>query len=183
MSEGPTVHGIEHIGMTVPNMAEATRFFEQAFAAQHLYDLLSPDREGDVAPPSSVLTNMIGVEPGAAMLHIRMLRLGSGPNLELFCFSAPQQRPPAAPNDFGVGHLGILVDDLEGVAQRIVDAGGSMLDGPIDLPGLESGDGNRFWYARAPWGSLIELTSLSSPQAYYATTPQRRWLPESKPLP
>jgi catechol 2,3-dioxygenase-like lactoylglutathione lyase family enzyme len=41
------VHGIDHVGITVPDIEAATRFFEAAFDAQVIYDSksLSDERE------------------------------------------------------------------------------------------------------------------------------------------
>jgi catechol 2,3-dioxygenase-like lactoylglutathione lyase family enzyme len=39
------VRGINHVGLTVPNIDEATRFFKEAFGAKVAYDGLSYDDE------------------------------------------------------------------------------------------------------------------------------------------
>lgn len=178
------IYGVEHLGITVPDVEAATRFFVDVFNAEFLYELTPPPgTPGRFSPPPEILTAHIGTVPGTTSLQVRMLRLGNGANIELFAFSSPEQRSPARPNDFGLQHFAVLVDDIEAMGARIQEHGGELLDGPNDLPGLEGGAGNRFWYTRTPWGSIIELVSINSPQAYYATTPKRRWVPSPKELP
>lgn len=106
-----------------------------------------------------------------------MLRLGEGPNIELFTYSDTEQRDPVAPNDFGIQHFCVYVDDIDASAQRLAQAGATLLSEPNPLPGGDTGEGNRYLYARTPWGSTIELVTYPSPQAYEAGTSLRRWRP------
>lgn len=76
-----TVRAIEHIGITVPDLEQATVFFAEAFESG------------------------LGVPEGATIGAIRMLRLGEGPDLELVTYPSLQaykagtplrrRRPPA----------------------------------------------------------------------------------------
>jgi catechol 2,3-dioxygenase-like lactoylglutathione lyase family enzyme len=165
------IRGIEHVGITVPDLDKATRFFEQAFDAEFLYELMVGPVGGDW------LEAAVGVPPGTELMHIRMMRLANGPNLELFVYRSEVQRPPVLPSDFGLQHFAICVDDIDAVAARILAAGGTLLAGPLDLPGGDAGPGNRFMYTRTPWGSTMELVTFKSPLAYEASTRKRRWRP------
>jgi catechol 2,3-dioxygenase-like lactoylglutathione lyase family enzyme len=176
--------GVDHIGITVPDIDAATTFFVDAFDAVVLYDLIvdgamaSP--EGGQAPRIAVdLSEILGVPRAAEIRCQRMLRLGNGPSLELFEYVNVAQSPVAAPNDFGLQHVALYVDDIEEVASRIDRAGGTLLKGPNDLPGLEAGLGCQYRYTRAPWGSTIELITYPSTQVYESVTAVRRWKPEA----
>jgi len=73
--------------------------------------------------------------------------------------------------------------DIDAAAAQFEKAGGTLLSDPLDLPGGDAGPGNRFLYARTPWGSTpwgstVELVTCPSAQAYEATTELRRWRPE-----
>lgn len=81
-----------------------------------------------------------------------MLRLGEGPNLELFTYSGTSQRDPVVPSDFGIQHFCVYVDDIDEAADRLERAGARLLSAPTDLPGGDAGPGNRYLYARTPWG-------------------------------
>jgi catechol 2,3-dioxygenase-like lactoylglutathione lyase family enzyme len=119
----------------------------------------------------------LGVPEGAVIEVIRMLRLGNGPNIELFTYSGVAQREPVVPSDFGLQHFCVYVDDIDAAAAQLEKAGGTLLSSPNDLPGGDAGPGNRYLYARTPWASTIELVTYPSPQAYESTTELRRWRP------
>lgn len=166
-----TVRAIEHIGITVPDLEQATTFFADAFGAEKIYDMIDAPLSG----PG--IESGLGVPPGTAIEAIRMLRLGNGPNLELFVYSGTKQREPALPSDFGIQHFCVYVDDIDAAATKLENAGGTLLSAPGDLPGGDAGPGNRYLYARTPWGSTVELVTYPSPQAYEAGTELRRWRP------
>ncbi|MGY4494533.1 VOC family protein [Pseudomonas sp. TE3610] len=168
-----TVRGIEHVGITVPDMEQATRFFVEAFGAVPLYDMLDAPLAGAAVEAG------LGIGPGAVIDAIRMLRLGSGANIELFSYSGIAQARPVVPSDLGIQHFCIYVDDIDAAAERLVGAGGILLSSPGDLPGADAGPGNRYVYTRTPWGSTIELVTYPSAQAYEQRTALRRWRPHA----
>jgi catechol 2,3-dioxygenase-like lactoylglutathione lyase family enzyme len=172
------VRGIEHVGVTVPDIEEATQFLVDAFGAEVLYDL-RPSKPPDAAS-SARDEALLGVRPGTLWLWSRVLRLGGGPAVELFEYADEGQRPPATASDLGIQHLCLLVDDIELARTRVIEAGGTALDGPTLLPGLESGEANKWLYTLTPWGSIVELICLPSPQRYEEVTPLRRWRPSAQ---
>lgn len=182
MNSTSSIRGIEHVGITVPDIEQATEFFVRAFDAEPIYDFpASPQpRLGGSGSSDSNLTDQatLGVRPGVRWVTSRMLRLGNGPNIELFCFDDPDSREAATASDFGLQHLGLFVDDMDQAREQVVAAGGRALAGPSILSGPEGGEGNAWLYTLAPWGSIIELICLPSPQAYEQTTSLRRWRPE-----
>jgi catechol 2,3-dioxygenase-like lactoylglutathione lyase family enzyme len=165
------VRAIEHVGITVPDIEEATRFFVEAFGAQQLYDMLDEPLGGPEVEAG------LGIPAGAVIEVIRMLRLGNGPNLELFSYSGVAQAQPVVPSDYGIQHICIYVDDIDAAADRLTRAGGTLLSRPGELPGGDAGQGNRYVYTRTPWGSTIELVTYPSAQAYERHTSARRWRP------
>lgn len=171
------VRAIEHIGITVPNIEEASAFLVSAFGAEVIYDM-KPDP--GAAQVDSALDSQatLGIRPGALWKSSQMLKIGEGPSIELFEYSDEVQAAPAIASDIGIQHFAVYVDDMDGARQRVIDAGGRALAGPSLLPGLESGEGNEWLYTVAPWGSLIELVSFPSRQPYEDETPLRRWRPE-----
>lgn len=166
-----TTRGIDHLGLTVPDIDAATEFFSSAFGAQSLYDTLDGPAAG------ALLEQSLGIPEGATVQRVRMLRLANGPSLELFEYGDVDQRAPLRACDFGIQHFALYVDDLDTALDAVVAAGARPLSEPADLPGMEEGALNRWVYAEMPWGGLIELVTAPSPQAYEATTPLRRWRP------
>lgn len=169
-----TVRGVDHIGVTVPDIESATAFFGQALGAKVLYDTLSA-AEGPKT--GREMTRHLGVPEGTQQVAIRMLRLPDGPGLELFEFSGPRQHPAVLPCDLGWQHLAFYVDDLDEAMEKVRRAGGVVQGQPQPLPGPESGSRNRFVYCRTPWNSTLELLSYPDPQPYEQHSPARRWRP------
>jgi catechol 2,3-dioxygenase-like lactoylglutathione lyase family enzyme len=179
-----TVRGVDHIGITVPDVETATRFFQAALGAEVLYDLVadydlvSPPGGEPAAPLGFDLAATIGVPSGTTLRALRLLRIGNGPSIELFEYEGVPQQEPARPNDLGLQHLAFYVDDIHAVGRAIGEAGGEVLDGPHPMPGLETGEGALFHYTRAPWGTFIELLTYPKAQQYTTMTPRRRWTPQ-----
>lgn len=167
-----TIRGIEHIGITVPDIEQATQFFVDAFSAIYMYDIIDSPIGG------AWIEEGLGVPEGTTISAIRVLRLANGPNIELFSYVTQHQQPPAIPSDLGYQHVAVYVDDIDAVAEKLRGAGAVIRgDGPSDLPGAEKGDGCQFLYARTPWGSTIELVTYPSVQVYESLTTARKWTP------
>ncbi|MFJ6214896.1 VOC family protein [Streptomyces sp. NPDC092296] len=174
-ASGPAgVRGIDHVGVTVPDLDAATAFLVRALDAEVLYDTL---RREEGPKGGAGVEARLGVPAGTAEVAIRMLRLPNGPGLELFEFRGPRQDPAALPCDLGWQHLAVYVDDLDAAAARLAGAGATLLGEPRPLPERESGPRNRFLYCRTPWGSTLELISYPDPQPYERRTARRRWRP------
>lgn len=151
--------GIEHIGITVPNLEKASEFLVKAFGAEVLYDLIS---EGDEPMKGKENEQQLGIPKGSEIVRMRFLKIGNGPGLELFQFGNTESEKPVALNDFGITHFSVYVEDIELSAKQFEEAGGALLSEPHPLAGIEEGPKNRGVYGKAPWGSLIELITLES---------------------
>jgi len=169
------VRGIEHVGITVPDLEAATKYFADVLGAVFVYDVL---KKPDLGPE---LEATLGVPKGSVVKQVRLIRLGDGANLELFEYSVPEgQRQANRPCDFGLQHFAICVDDIEAVAARVTKFGGKVLNRIMDLPDLDGGKNNRFVYTNLPWGGTMELITFPSPQNYTATTSVRKWVPDKQ---
>ena len=176
VSAARVVRGIEHVGITVPDVEAASEFLVAAFGAEVMYDMHASS-PGPTEEDGDSDQARLGVRSGTRWISSRMLRLGDGPGIELFEYSDDEQRPAATASDLGIQHIALYVDDIEAARKSVVDAGGVALAGPGVLPGPEAGEGNKWLYTLTPWGSIVELVALPSPQAYEQTTPLRRWRP------
>lgn len=177
MNASSTVRGIEHVGITVPDIEEATTFLVVALGAEILYDMPGPSAETVDEEADQRSQAQLGTRPGSRWIGSRMLRLGDGPSIELFEYADDGQRPPVGASDLGLQHFAVYVDDIDAARSKIVEAGGTAYAGPSVLPGAEAGENNKWLYTVAPWGSIIELVSRPSPEEYEETTPLRRWRP------
>ena len=170
----PGMRGMDHVGITVPDLDEASRFLERALGAVPQFDLENKD-----PMPSAKDEQSLGVRPGVRWKSSRLMSLGNGPTIELFEFDDAERRGPVTASDLGLQHLAIYVDDIDAVAQRIVAEGGRLLTGPGDLSGPEGGRGNKWRYTLAPWGSLIELITYPEGQNYERDQQTTRWRPRA----
>ncbi|MCS2610373.1 VOC family protein [Halomonas dongshanensis] len=167
------VRGIEHVGMTVPDIDAAERFFIVAFDAEVLYRVLpksADDQSGKEVGPIN------GMPEDNAQCAISMLRMGSGANLELFEVAQPEGES-AKIVSMGPTHFSIVVDDIDAAGRAVKAAGGTLFEGPQDCFDAESGPGNKLWFFHTPWKSLVEMLQLPSEMTYREGATKRRFLP------
>lgn len=168
------IRGIDHIGITVPDIDAATKFLVEALGAEMIYESYAksnPPQEG------ADVERALNVPEGTQMVAVRMLKIEHGPGIELFEFHARVQREAVRPSDYGLQHLCVYADDIDASVARFEKAGGLMFKGPGDLifP-KEIGPGNRWCYGRAPWGAVIEFIHYGD-MPYENDTTLRRWKP------
>lgn len=169
------IRGVDHVGLTVPDIDRAERFLVEAFDAQLILEVHRLDDPPIELPPSNT---PIASPFGARLRAIRMYKLGAGPGIELFQFDPVDQQRPAFTSDLGWQHLAFYVDDLEASLDRARRAGGRLLlDEPWDLRNDESGPGGRVAFVRAPFGAIFELITYPNPLRYESNTSLRRWKP------
>jgi catechol 2,3-dioxygenase-like lactoylglutathione lyase family enzyme len=167
--------GIDHVGITVPDLDAASHFLVQAFGAILLYDNITrsqPPMEGTAAERELDLAH------GTKLITMRMMRLANGPGIELFEMKGPTQQHPTRPSGFWLQHVAVYVDDIDASLRRFVAAGGTILSGPNVMLGLEKGAGNKWSYARAPWGTVFELITYPGAEGYEKLISSRRWTPQ-----
>ena len=171
---GPLPRGIHHLGMTVPDIDAATTF--SACCPRRASLLRRRDGPRHAARRRRAGAHP-GLPPGSKIRRQRMLRIGTGPGLELFAIEAPAHQPAAALNDYGLNHLAVYVDDVDAAVRRMVAAGGQLLSEVHGNSRYEDTPGNASVYARAPWGTLIELQSIPGGYHYPQDAEAEVWLP------
>ena len=173
--DGALPRGINHVGLTVPDLDVATRFLREAAGARFCYDGLTrddPPREGEL------VERQLGLPKGARIVRQRMLRIGNGPGLEIFEIEAadPAEAPGLA--DRGWNHICLYCDDLPGALARMVAAGGVSLSEIHGNSAHEDTPGNGSVYVRPPWGGLIELQTIPGGYSYGPDAEAKAWVPE-----
>ena len=170
----PTARGVDHIGLTAPDLAAASRFLVEGLGAEPLYHLLTV-QDPPLGGPE--IEAVAGLPPGAVINAVTMFRLGQGPGIELFQYTAADPRPAARACDVGWQHLALYVDDLDAAVERARAAGATLLSAPLATLGPEAGPGNRFCFLRAPFGCLLEFVSSPSLLAFEQAGGAGRWKP------
>jgi len=186
VSRMPGFRAVDHVGLTVPDLDAAVRFYSEALGAKELYRLgpldsesMSPPDASSEAPSSFEAPSSLEAPSGGASrcetaldwtgahlnvsgarLTLCMLELTPSLWLELFQYDAPADRATVPPRncDAGGHHLAFSVDLLEPALEHLAAAGCQVLAGPIevDLPK----PGTRLQYVLDPFGNQLELVQL-----------------------
>jgi catechol 2,3-dioxygenase-like lactoylglutathione lyase family enzyme len=157
----PGFTGIEHIGLTVPDIDAATRFFRDLLGAETLYDV------GPFESPDDWMASHLAVHPRARIEKIRVLRCGNGPVLELFEFKAPDQATRMPRNsDPGGWHFALYVEDMDAAVAALKTHDVTIQSGPVVMTEGPS-TGLTWLYFQAPWGQQLELVSYPGGLAAY----------------
>jgi catechol 2,3-dioxygenase-like lactoylglutathione lyase family enzyme len=107
----------------------------------------------------------LNVHPRAQMVENRWFRLGDRAVLEVFCYTAPDQRDaPPRNSDVGGHHVALYVDDLDAAIAHLRAHEVQVLDGPTASRGPAAG--NRWIYFLSPWGMQFELVSYPGGKAW-----------------
>ncbi|MGE9552991.1 VOC family protein [Erwinia amylovora] len=167
--------GINHVGLTVPDLQQATDFLQKALDAKFVYNGLTdndPPREG------ADTERQLGLTSGSLIIKQRLLRIGNGPNLELFEIVSKEQHQPLRLQDFGWNHISLYVDDINYAIERVRAAGGRFLSEVHGNSRHEDTEGNASVYFQTPWNSLIELQSIPNGYYYPEDSEAETWIPE-----
>ncbi|MCJ1655267.1 VOC family protein [Staphylococcus sp. NRL 16/872] len=156
--------GINHIGLTVPDMEVATDFFKKGLNGKIAYD---SQKKTDEPRGGDYVEHILGLEKGASIIHKRMMVFGNGPNIEMFEFKDAHQGQSQALQDIGYTHISFYVEAeaFERVLEQVKEAGGEPISEPHSNTKYEDTEGNKTVYVKSPWGSLIELQTI--PHGYY----------------
>ena len=138
-----------HPGIVVPDLEKAIVFYSKMFG----FKVIGNESWED----SDAYDQAIGLNGSAAR---GVIMAGHNCHIELFEYSAPAQTvaPPETflAHETGIRHLAFYVDDLQKELDRLLSLGGSALG---RLP-----EGGGAVYARDPFGNMIELCQIPSPE-------------------
>lgn len=154
--------GINHIGLTVPDIEAATHFFKKGLDGKIAYD---SQTEMEAPRGGEDVERYLGMESGAKIIKKRMMVFGHGPNIEMFEFANAEQRSAETLQDIGFTHISFYVDNFDRALAQVIEAGGQPISEPHFNTKYEDTDGNQTVYVQTPWGSLIELQTV--PNGYY----------------
>lgn len=174
---GPLPRGINHIGLTVPELDSASDFLRRAFDARIAYDGLTP---GEPPREGAETERQLGLPPGARIVRQRMVQIGLGPGIEMFEVRVDHQQQPARLTDVGLNHVSVYVDDIDSALARAVAAGGTALSGPHANSPHEDTEGNASVYVAAPWGTLFELQTIPGGHCYDEHSETHVWTPPAR---
>lgn len=168
----PGLLGIDHVGITVPNIRMAAGWLERNLG------LRNPLTFGPFSDPKgNLMKQLVDVHPRAVLKQVRMLGGGRGPNIELFQYRAPDQNRTFRRNsDWGGHHIAFYVRDVENGVAALQRTAGTKLDGPIPITEGPAA-GQAINYFHNPFGTDIELISYPNGMAYEAGAAVPLWDP------
>lgn len=157
----PGIRGVNHIGITVPDLAQAESFFADVLGCQKATSF-GPFRDDE----GTFMQDLLDVDPRAVVEQITLMRCGFGSNIELFKYTAPDQKTVVARNsDVGGHHIAFYVDDINAAAEYLKANGVRTLMGPLPVSEGPAA-GQSIIYFFAPWGLQMEAISFPGGMAY-----------------
>jgi len=143
------VSSIDHVGMNVPDIDAATRFFTDLMGAKVISDMQPGSIPDQWKAP-------FRWHASSDLQRFVMLQLQGGAKLELFQYRGTEinhQQPHG--DDAGASHVALKTDDIDGSLALLKGRGVTILSEPITNP-----DGIRWFYFQTPWGAQVELVAL-----------------------
>ena len=157
----PGVRGINHIGLTVPDLVQAESFFTDVMGCEKATSF-----EPFMDDKGTFMQDLLDVDPRAVVEEITLMRCGFGSNIELFKYTAPDQKTVTARNsDIGGHHIAFYVDDIDAVAADLKAKGIRTLMGPLPVSDGPAA-GQSIIYFFAPGCLQLEAISFQQGMAY-----------------
>ena len=157
----PGMRGVNHIGLTVPDIAAAEAFFADVLGCEKATSF-GPFRDDE----GTFMQDLLDVDPRAVINQITLMRCGFGSNIELFDYDAPDQKTVQPRNsDIGGHHIAVYVHDIQAAADYFKAKGIRTLMGPLPVSEGPAA-GQTILYFFAPWGLQMEAISFPQGMAY-----------------
>lgn len=157
----PGVKGMDHVGMTVPNIAEAEEFFSNVLGCVKATSF-GPFRDDK----GTFMQDLLDVNPRAVINQITLMRCGHGSNIELFEYTSPDQLTIQPSNsDIGGHHIAFYVEDINAAVDYLKAQGLKTFLGPLPVNEGPAA-GQAIMYFQSPWGQYFEVISYPEGMAY-----------------
>ena len=153
------IRTIDHVALTVPDLDQATAYFEKAYGGKIVYEGQTKEEE----PLSGSLNEKrFGMPDGGRVAARRVMNIGGSVNVELFCYEGMNHQRPAHTYDYGLQHFAVYVDDLQEAARDVLAAGGKLYETDAYIEDVRNGRSpHQGWlYTETPWGSVIEMVTF-----------------------
>ncbi|RWD70695.1 VOC family protein [Mesorhizobium sp.] len=169
----PGMRGHDHTGITVPDMKQAVDFFTDVVGCKKAMSF------GPFADDKGTfMQDLLGVDPKAVIQEITMVRCGTGSNIELFKYTAPDQKDLTPKNsDIGGFHIAFYVDDVAAAKAYLDGKGVKTRLGPLPVKEGPAA-GQTILYFQAPWGLQLEAISYPQGMAYEKGAETVLWSPK-----
>ena len=168
----PGLRGHDHTGVTVPDMAQAIDFFTNVLGC-HAAMTFGPFKDDK----GTFMQDVLDVDRTAVIEQITMVRCHAGSNIELFKYTAPDQKTAIPKNsDIGGMHIALYVDDVQAAKDYLDSKHVKTLKGPIPIKEGPAA-GETILYFNAPWGLQFEAISYPRGMGYEKGASTVLWKP------
>jgi catechol 2,3-dioxygenase-like lactoylglutathione lyase family enzyme len=153
--------GIDHVGVSVPDLKQAEAFFKTTFGCEPVTHI-----------------GPFPMAPQAESVKLSMLRCGTGSNIELFEYkqSTGSTTMPKG-EDIGASHIAFYTDDVAAGVAYLKSQGIKIVGEPMTMT---SGDtaGETWVHFISPWGSELELVGYPHGKGYEKSATIKLWNPK-----
>ena len=141
-----------HTNLIAKNWKNLSAFYEEVFGCTPI----KPDRNLS----GEWLDKATGLENAEIRgIHLRLPGYGvDAPTLEIFEYGEMPERPSINTNTPGFSHIAFAVDDVSGLADKVIAYGGSII-GDLTERRIDRVGDLVFQYVCDPEGNIIELQS------------------------
>jgi len=153
----PGLEGMDHVGITIPDLDEAVEFYSTLLGATEIFRL-GPFDARDFPVNDGIDWSLAHVNVMDARFTLAMLEYGKGSRLELFQYDRPVNRVDTPPNnsDLGGHHIAFKVGNLDKVLELRDAYSLRFMAGPISITEGPAA-GQRIIYVLDPWNNQLEL--------------------------
>lgn len=161
----PGLRRLDHVGLAVPDLAQAEAFFCEVLGCETLYEM------GELRRPDDWMAEHLNLPVGSAIRGLKFLRCVDGSHIELLQYDAVDVRPPPRNTDRGGHHMAFYVDDID-LATAHLRAHGVRVQAQPKASANGPSAGQRWVYFLTPWDLQCELVSYPQGKAYQHTATQ-----------
>lgn len=150
---------ITHVGLAVPDLDQAIDWYRKVFG---FYILAGPFDFNAADKNSSAMTLDLQGDELKKMRNVHLMSSG-GVGIELFEFQDPTYYNESYSPHAGFFHICLVVDDLVGTIEKIVQYGGTQRS---KIWNVNKGKPHYLVYAEDPFGHIVELYTRSTSEIY-----------------
>ena len=168
------MRGHDHTGITVPDMKQAVDFFTEVVGCKKAMSF------GPFADDKGTfMQDLLGVDPKAVIEEITLVRCGFGSNIELFKYTAPDQKDAEAEaTATSAASTSPSMSTTSPPPRPISTARASPTRmGPLPVNEGPAA-GQTILYFQAPWGLQLEAISYPNGMAYEKGAETVLWSPK-----
>ncbi|MEQ9617877.1 MAG: VOC family protein [Deltaproteobacteria bacterium] len=148
------IRAIDHINFVVSNLEKSVKFYTELLGFK---ESKRAHLEGDW------IESIVGLKGVVADVAFIIAPAGE-PRIELLCYKTPTGEALPAnslANTIGIRHLALRVDDINGMAEKLKNAGVRLLSDPVVVPETvvtHDAGHKMLCYFHDPDGVLLEIT-------------------------